>query len=409
MRNSPNINRQEDLTMLDSQTRLRKLSQRLGVIGICCLLPIGCGGKIARTPFEATSRSGVVIDSVQLGTFSGNYGPKLAELVKNNITREGYIKVVDRGGQTILTGTVTVGTVDKKSHHESYQTEDKDGRKVTKYTYYHRKQLTTQATYSLKKRGKAIAGNNFTARYDRRWSSSDNASAAIAQAVSDDQIVVSTLNDLAWQISAAVSPHKETLSFTLPCTALTDYLWCWKRPPSLKLGNEYYDKGRYDQAEKYWQQAIQESPEPYYQAAAYYSLGVLKVHDKQYGKAFEFFTKADELDPGNKVFMRALSKAENAGWHKIKIDESGFKQMSHNSPLPTRSYAADKYHLTVSARPHDSTIKIMNIKPKYRPGIMLKPGQYEIQVSRRGYYTKTEWVDITDDDLSIKIKLKKKR
>lgn len=399
--------------MLDNQTPVKKLTQRLGVIGICCLLPMGCASQKAYTSFEATSRSGVVIDSVQLGTFSGNFGAKLAELVKNNITREGYIKVVDRGGQTILTGTVTVGTVDKKSHHESYQTEDKDGRKVTKYTYYHRKQLTSQATYSLKKRGKAIAGNNFTARYDRRWSSSDNAAAAIAQAVSDDQIVVSTLNDLASQISAAVSPHKETLSFTLPCTrTLLDWAWCWERPPSLKLGNEYYDKGRYDQADKYWQQAIQETPDPYYQAAAYYSLGVLKVHDKQYGNAFEFFTKADELDPGNELFMKALSKAENAGWHKIKLDESGFKQLSHNSPIPTRSSRRatnNSYHLTVNATPRDSTIKIMNIGPKYRPGISLKPGQYEIQVSRRGYHTKTEWVEITDDDLSVKIKLKKKR
>ncbi len=392
---------------LGLQTRLGKLTQWGGVIGVCCLL-LACGAKTARPTIEATSRSGVVIDSIEVRSFSGNYGAKLAELVKNNIAKEGYIKVVERGGQSILTGTVTVGRIDQKSHYDSYQTEDKEGRKVTKYTYYHRKQLTTQATYSLKKRGKVIVGNNFTDHYDRKWSSSENAAAAIAQATSDDQIIVSSLNNLAWQIAAAVSPHKKTLSFSLPCTrTLIDWALCWNRPPSLKQGTEYYEHGRYDEADKYWQQAIQETTDDHYKAMAYYNLGVLKVHDKQYANAFEFFKKADELDPANKLYIQALTKAENAGWHKLKLDKTGVKKLSHNSPRHTRSYAT--YRLTVNATPRDSTIKIMNIGPKYRPGIMLKPGQYEIQVSRPNYDTKTQWVEITDDDLSVNIKLKRKR
>jgi hypothetical protein len=44
-----------------------------------------------------------------------------------------------------------------------------------------------------------------------------------------------------------------------------------------------------------------------------------------------------------------------------------------------------KYRLTVNATPSDSRIRIMNIKPKYRHGIVLKPGKYDIEVTRSGY------------------------
>ncbi|EDN66049.1 hypothetical protein BGP_2611 [Beggiatoa sp. PS] len=47
----------------------------------------------------------------------------------------------------------------------------------------------------------------------------------------------------------------------------------------------------------------------------------------------------------------------------------------------------------------------MNINPKYRDGIKLKPGKYQIEVTKRGYQKKIEWVTITNDDLIVDIKL----
>lgn len=46
------------------------------------------------------------------------------------------------------------------------------------------------------------------------------------------------------------------------------------------------------------------------------------------------------------------------------------------------------YLLTVEVTPKDSRVNILNSKKKYKPGIKLEPGTYEIYVSRAGYVPK---------------------
>ncbi len=64
-----------------------------------------------------------------------------------------------------------------------------------------------------------------------------------------------------------------------------------------------------------------------------------------------------------------------------------------------------KYSLTINATPSDSRIRIMNISPTYQPGIALKPGRYEVNVTRSGYQSKTMWIEITDSDVTIEVTL----
>lgn len=45
------------------------------------------------------------------------------------------------------------------------------------------------------------------------------------------------------------------------------------------------------------------------------------------------------------------------------------------------------YPLTVQTSPPDARIQIMNIGPKYRPGMRLPPGHYEVKVSAKGFET----------------------
>jgi|WetSurMetagenome_2_1015567.scaffolds.fasta_scaffold33539_3 hypothetical protein len=52
------------------------------------------------------------------------------------------------------------------------------------------------------------------------------------------------------------------------------------------------------------------------------------------------------------------------------------------------------YMLTVDATPKDSHIKILKLNKKYKPGIKLQPGTYEIYVSRAGFKPKTTPVTI---------------
>jgi serine/threonine-protein kinase len=64
-----------------------------------------------------------------------------------------------------------------------------------------------------------------------------------------------------------------------------------------------------------------------------------------------------------------------------------------------------KHKLTVRPAPPDSTVQITNIDQKYRPGIELEPGEYEIFVRRDGYEAKRQVVPIKDADVSVAVVL----
>lgn len=66
----------------------------------------------------------------------------------------------------------------------------------------------------------------------------------------------------------------------------------------------------------------------------------------------------------------------------------------------------DKFRLIVEA-PNNSIIKIMNIKPKYRRGILLKNGNYRILVKKIGYKKYDKWISINGEDKLLKVNLKK--
>ncbi|MCP4699811.1 MAG: HEAT repeat domain-containing protein [Gammaproteobacteria bacterium] len=75
--------------------------------------------------------------------------------------------------------------------------------------------------------------------------------------------------------------------------------------------------------------------------------------------------------------------------------------------LPHPAAAAEKYPLTVQATPPDSRIRIMNIRPKYQPGIHLSPGRYDIKVVRTDYTAKRQWVKIVNKAVIVQITLAK--
>jgi hypothetical protein len=64
-----------------------------------------------------------------------------------------------------------------------------------------------------------------------------------------------------------------------------------------------------------------------------------------------------------------------------------------------------RYKLTIHPTPADSQIRIMNISPKYHPGIELAPGQYDVVVERSGYRSVRQWVAIVHTDIEIDIQL----
>ena len=54
--------------------------------------------------------------------------------------------------------------------------------------------------------------------------------------------------------------------------------------------------------------------------------------------------------------------------------------------------------LYIKTIPEDSRIRVLNIVPPYRYGMMLSPGNYKIEVSKPGYQTKIQWITIANQD-----------
>ncbi|MCP4699538.1 MAG: SUMF1/EgtB/PvdO family nonheme iron enzyme [Gammaproteobacteria bacterium] len=52
---------------------------------------------------------------------------------------------------------------------------------------------------------------------------------------------------------------------------------------------------------------------------------------------------------------------------------------------------------TVQRKPAEARVRIMNIRPKYRDGILLKPDRYDIEVSYPGYVTWRQWRKVSED------------
>ncbi|NMR26362.1 PEGA domain-containing protein [Pseudoalteromonas sp. NEC-BIFX-2020_015] len=63
-------------------------------------------------------------------------------------------------------------------------------------------------------------------------------------------------------------------------------------------------------------------------------------------------------------------------------------------PTPVVEETISPISLTVITSPEDALIRIMNIRPKYKAGIELDEGEYDVEVSKDGYLTYRRWITI---------------
>ncbi len=64
------------------------------------------------------------------------------------------------------------------------------------------------------------------------------------------------------------------------------------------------------------------------------------------------------------------------------------------------------YPLIIQTEPYDARVQIMNIIDAYRPGIELKPGEYDIRISKEGYETQRFTVTMGHEVITMKRELK---
>ncbi len=245
------------------------------------------------------------IKSVQLKPFSvlsrygKNYATQLKNMVETGIANEGYLTVVNRNANALISGDVNFGKIEKKSYNTSYKTKEE-----TVYTYYYVKKLTITGNYSLfdQRRKNTIIGDSFNHNFEKEWSSSENSAEAEAKALTDEQIFHSALQEISQKIVYAASPHKETITRKLERGS----------DKSIKLGNKYVVNGRPDQAVSIWDQVIAKTEKVKDKAASYYNIGVVKEAQGKYKDAFELFSKANELWPERELYIIAMTRVEEA-------------------------------------------------------------------------------------------------
>ncbi|MEN8188664.1 MAG: caspase family protein [Thermodesulfobacteriota bacterium] len=149
------------------------------------------------------------------------------------------------------------------------------------------------------------------------------------------------------------------------------------------------------QVELVFWQSIQDSNDP----------AMYKAYLDQYPKGD--FVKIARLklvgvQPASKTVR--LEKGGNSDEKKSVGVKKGDKKVFQNNY--TEKIATGR--VTVSASPDDSRVRILNISPRYRPGIKLLPGQYHLEVSRSGYQTAKKWIALKKGDhLTVEIRLKK--
>ncbi|QOP45635.1 DUF1566 domain-containing protein [Sulfurimonas paralvinellae] len=66
-----------------------------------------------------------------------------------------------------------------------------------------------------------------------------------------------------------------------------------------------------------------------------------------------------------------------------------------------------KFKLSVQS-PNATRIRILNIKPKYKDGILLQKGRYHIEATAKGHITYKKWIDL-NKDTTLTIALKRKK
>ena len=80
---------------------------------------------------------------------------------------------------------------------------------------------------------------------------------------------------------------------------------------------------------------------------------------------------------------------ERAKQAQIKRDKEEAKERAKQAQIQRDKEANRKFSLTVKRTPSYARVKITNIKPTYHDGIKLKRGRYNIEISAKGYKTKS--------------------
>jgi hypothetical protein len=107
-------------------------------------------------------------------------------------------------------------------------------------------------------------------------------------------------------------------------------------------------------------------------------------------------------------FFSDLDKALNSIFGSSQNTSYENQESTYEDSKPTKLYQKKDhkyYRLTIYVNPVSSSIKIMNIRPKYHDGIRLSSGKYDILVEKEGYKSYRKMITIYNQDIERDIVL----
>ena len=137
---------------------------------------------------------------------------------------------------------------------------------------------------------------------------------------------------------------------------------------------------------------------------------VRKVGAKHYVsvKALNLDLTVSRVVRGSATNVNELESVMNALADELLMSPEALAK-ANERPKPEQTVPGEIGRLYVRAIPPDARIRVLNIKPAYRNGIELRPGDYHIEVSKRGFITDTRWINVSPgEDKELQIELAQK-
>ena len=72
-------------------------------------------------------------------------------------------------------------------------------------------------------------------------------------------------------------------------------------------------------------------------------------------------------------------------------------RMAGDFDIPAKK-VKPKSTLFIYPEPVDARVRILNIDPVFKQGMVLKPGRYQVEARKTGFHTKTEWLELQDGE-----------
>jgi formylglycine-generating enzyme required for sulfatase activity len=108
------------------------------------------------------------------------------------------------------------------------------------------------------------------------------------------------------------------------------------------------------------------------------------------------------------VFWQSIQGMNDPDAYKAYLRKYPNGLFADVARLKIKKLSKPKAHpLTITTIPRNAKIRILNIGPRYRAGMLLKPGSYHIEVSASGYKKQRRWVELIPGGLTVPVSLKK--